>query len=383
MVEGPMTHNAGRIFSCIFSLLFISQLPIFSTNAQQTTLAQTMSPTENPDLLIILSPQYTNDPEIHTAIQEYLTAVKNDLNWTATIIPIQTNENNYETIDAIIETNDNNRTVKACLMVGEDLDTALSGDSNYLEQPSILPWASLGGSHSYTTTDQGIMASPTTMQRCISLLYPPHQLPYEQKKAFLLFTFHKFTTQRYQSLQHTIRVFESSDLNTYSKSIYQTLDTISTLDYTEDPTPEEMTRLFTTPSTAIFVHGHSNPSGTALIAQDHSGWFSAETLDAIDTPLFGADGCYVAGWWSNQKDNNNLDGSITTNYYGSKIFTSNTLQVMALGLLSQNGFPMPVSFIENAMPELLSGKTIAEAMIGDTTIGDTIIIGDPTFHYTL
>ena len=56
---------------------------------------------------------------------------------------------------------------------------------------------------------------------------------------------------------------------------------------------------------------------------------------------------------------------------------------MALGLLSQNGFPTPVSFIENAMPDLLSGKTIAEAMIGDTTIGDTILIGDPTFHFTL
>jgi hypothetical protein len=56
---------------------------------------------------------------------------------------------------------------------------------------------------------------------------------------------------------------------------------------------------------------------------------------------------------------------------------------MALGLLSQNGCSTPVSFLENAMPELLSGKTLAESLLGDTTLGDTLIIGDPSFHYTL
>ena len=56
---------------------------------------------------------------------------------------------------------------------------------------------------------------------------------------------------------------------------------------------------------------------------------------------------------------------------------------MALGLLSQNGFSTPVSFIENVFPELLQGKTLAEAMIGDTCTGDTIIVGDPTFHFTI
>jgi hypothetical protein len=55
---------------------------------------------------------------------------------------------------------------------------------------------------------------------------------------------------------------------------------------------------------------------------------------------------------------------------------------MALGFLSQNGFSKPVNFIENVLPTLLSGKTLAEAMIGTCSIGDTIIVGDPTFHFT-
>jgi len=56
---------------------------------------------------------------------------------------------------------------------------------------------------------------------------------------------------------------------------------------------------------------------------------------------------------------------------------------MALGLLSQNGYSSPVSFIETVMPDLLKGIPLAEAMIGHSTIGDTIIVGDPTFRYTI
>jgi hypothetical protein len=55
---------------------------------------------------------------------------------------------------------------------------------------------------------------------------------------------------------------------------------------------------------------------------------------------------------------------------------------MSLGLLSQGGFLYSVSFIENALPGLFAGKTLAESMIGQLYIGDSIIIGDPTFHFT-
>jgi len=382
VVEGTMTHKPSRIILCIFSLLFISQLPFVSTNSEQAMTIEVITPENIPDLLIILSPQYSNDTEIHTAINTYIAAVKNDLRWNSHLISLHEDENNYQQIDLLIETINQNHTLKACIMVGEDLNTALAGDTDYLEQPSTLPWATLGGTTAYESTVQGIIAKPTTIQICISLLYPPQTLPYEQKKESILFAFHKFTTQRHQTSHNTIRVYESSDLNTYSKTIYQQLSQHATLEYREDATTASMTSSLKTPYTAFFVHGHSNPSGTDVNAEKNSGWFPAENLNNINTPFFGADGCYTAGWWSNQKDNNKLDGSIDTTSYGSIIFTSTTIQVMALGLLSQNGFSTSVSFIENAMPELLAGKTLAEAMIGDFTIGDTIIIGDPTFHFT-
>ena len=383
MVEGTMTHKPSRIILSFITLLFISQLPFFSTHAQETTPNDPIVTEEHPDLLIILSPQYEKDTDIHTAINSYITAVYNDLGWTSRIILIHEDENNYQHIDSIIETTYNNHPVKACIMVGEDLNTALGGDCDYLEQPSTLPWSTLGGTTNYELTEQGIICKPTTLNICISLLYPTHDFSYEQKKSSIISAFHKFTDQRHTTNPNTIGVFESSDLNTNSKAIYQRLSEYGTVTYTEDATESDITTSLRTPYGAYFVHGHSTPAGTDVNMQKNSGWFSAENLNILQTPFFGADGCYAAGWWSNQQDNNKLDFSIDASWYGSKIFTSTHLQVMALGLLSQNGFSTPVSFIENVMPELLKGKTLAEAMIGDTCIGDTIIVGDPTFHYTI
>jgi hypothetical protein len=383
MVEGMMTHTLSRTIIAFIALLFVSQLPLFSTHAQETLTGDLIISDEQPDLLIFLSPQYERDTDIHTAIHSYITAVYNDLGWTSKIIAIQENENTYQHIDTIIETTYNNHPVKACIMVGEDLSTALGGDSDYLEQPSTLPWSTLGGTTSYELTEQGIICKPTTIHICISLLYPTHELSYEQKKSSIISAFHKFTIQRHSTNPNTIRVFESSDLNANSKAIYQALSDHGTLSYTEDAKNFDISTSLAEPYTAYIVHGHSTPTGTDVNAQKNSGWFNAEALDTLRTPFFGADGCYAGGWWSNQQDNNKLDPSIDSSWYGSKIFTSKHIQVMALGLLSQNGFSTPVSFLENAFPELLTGITLAESMIGDTSIGDYIIIGDPTFHFNI
>jgi len=377
------THKPSRIFFNILTLLCISQLPFFSTHAQETITNNMNDSETHADLLIILSPQYSGDADIRTAIHSYMTAVKNDLNWTSQIIPIQADENTYQSIDKIIEATYNNHPLKACLMVGEDLNTALGGDCDYLEQPNTLPWATLGETTAYNSTDYGILSKPSTVQICISLLYPTHTQSYEQKKSSLIFAFKKFTSQRYTTYQKNIRILESSDLNINSKVIYQQLNSYGDVTYTEDAIESDIMTACRIPYNAFVVHGHSTPAGTDVNRQKNSGWFTAENLDTMQTPFFAADGCYTAGWWSNHTDNNQLDPSIDATWYGSKIFTSSSLQAMALGLLSQTGFLTPVSFLENVMPELLTGETVAEAMIGDSTIGDFIIIGDPTFHFTL
>jgi len=337
---------------------------------------------ERIDMLIFISPQYSYDVEITTTINSYINVVKEDLGWNSKIISIQQKNNNYKKIDQTIERYYSLHHIKACIMVGEDIDTALAGDSDYMEKPSTVPWSTVGGEAAYELSEQGVVSKPYTTDICISLLYPTHALDYQTKKSQIIYAFNKFSINRSSYYPEDMLAFESSDINKNSKDIYQSLSSYGNLNYFKDPSDLEVkTSLFKVYSMYL-VHGHSNPSGTDINA-NKGGWFSADNIDQLDTPFFGADGCYVNGWWSDQTDANTLDPSIECTWYGSKIFTSKHVKVMALGLLSQNGFSYSVSYIENVLPDLLEGKTLAESMIGDTSLGNTIIIGDPTFHFNL
>ncbi|MCK5112572.1 MAG: hypothetical protein KAQ84_03425 [Thermoplasmatales archaeon] len=371
----------------VLGLIILSiGVPILSAQTQ-TILPQNHTmfiPTniqERIDMLIFISPQYSYDTEITTTINTYVNTVKEDLSWNSKIVSVQQKNNNYKKIDQTIEQYYSLHHIKACILVGEDIDTPLAGDCDYMEKPSTVPWSTVGGEAAYEISERGVVSKPYTTDICISLLYPTHALDYQTKKSQIIYAFNKFSINRNSYLEDML-VFESSDLNKNSKDTYQSLSSYGNLYYFEDPSDLEVKTSLSKAYSMYFVHGHSNPSGTDINASK-GGWFSADNIDQLDAPFFGADGCYVNGWWSDQTDTNTLDPSIESTWYGSKIFTSKHVKVMALGLLSQNGFSYPVSFIENALPDLLEGKTLAESMIGDTSLGNTIIIGDPTFHFTL
>jgi len=330
------------------------------------------------DMLIFISPQYANDIDITNAIEGYIFAVKKDMNWNIKIIYLTEEINQYEKIDQILEDYYNKSNINAALMIGEDTDTALSGDCDYIEKPSIVPWFTTGGMDAYEISEQGIVSKPYKMDICVSLLYPTSILDYETKKNQIINTLNKFSKQRTFYLNNDIIVFESSEINKYSKDIYKTLDQLGNLVYIQDPNISMIEESLDDIHSMYFVHGHSNPAGTKV-----NEWFSAENVDNLKTPFFAADGCYVGGWWSNQTDNNILDPSIAGSWYGSKIFSNEVIQVIVCGLISQNGYSYNVSFLENSSPGLINGKNIAESLIGNTFIGDNVIVfGDPTFHFT-
>jgi hypothetical protein len=156
--------------------------------------------------------------------------------------------------------------------------------------------------------------------------------------------------------------------------------------YKEDPTDAELQSSLEESYSMYYVDGHSNPSVTCVNPPPKGVSFHAYYLDRLDTPFFGASGCYVEGWWSDYPDNNRLDPSITKEgipHYGSMIFTASQLRVMVLGELAQFGYSYPVSFIEHAIPDLTGGKTLAESMIGHIYCGDfQTVVGDPAFHYS-
>ena len=368
--------------------LALGIIALFSGASIVAVSAQFITPHSSPlfttvygniDMLIFVSPRYAYDIEIRTAIESYISAVNEDISWNTRMVSLTQKNNEYQKIDQTIERYYRVYKIKACIMVGEDTDTAFGGDSDYMEKPSIVPWYTIGGVDAYEVSEQGIVSRPYEMDICISLMYPTHDLDYQTKKSHIIAAFNKFSNQQHVGFDGDILVFESSDINTNSEEMYKGLDEYGDLIYTEDASSMSLDGS----CSMYYVHGHSIPAGTDVNADD-GGWFSADNIDELDTPFFGADGCYVGGWWSDKSDNNVLDSSIDCSWYGSKIFTSKSVQVMVLGLLSQNGFSYPVSFIENAVPDLLDGATLAESMIGYTYVGDNVLVyGDPTFHYTL
>jgi hypothetical protein len=332
------------------------------------------------DMLLFVSPQYSHDQDLLTAIHTYTSAVQEDLGWHIRILYLSEIINDFKSIDTIIEYYYTNHLVKACLMVGEDIDTALAGTSGYMTKPSIVPWYTIGGEEAYDLSDKGIVNKPYKMDICVSLLYPTAELSYDVKTSQLIAAFTKFTHDRNTPLTDTVSVFESSALNTNSKSLYQHI--APTVIYHENPSNNDIIHSLNGQYAMYVVHGHSNPAGTDANTQS-DGWFSANLVDSLDTPFFAADGCYVSGWWTDTPNSATLSPSIDATWYGSKIFTSKA-KVMVLGLLSQTGYSTSVSFIENALPAFINGGTLAESMIGHTYIGDNaLLLGDPTFHFSL
>ncbi len=339
------------------------------------------------DMLIFLSPQYADDIEIKNAINRYIDAVKEDIGWDTKIVTVTPEINDFQEIDEIIEGYYETENIKACIMVGEDIDTALGGDVEikYKEGPSTLPW----------WTTQTVSGEYQRMDICISLIYPTHSLEYQTKSSQIAFVFNKFSMNRDKIYSNDIVVFRGDPLTEQGLKVYQTLDNYGNLFYKENATDSEVQESLNKSWMMYNIFGHSCPSSTLV----GKGSFYADDLDNLDTPLFTAGGCSVNDWYVNISSfgNDELDYSTDDPYgteyhpswYGSKILTSLYLRVMVLGFPGQpTGDPSdPVAsrknFIINAMPDLAMGKTLAEAMIGDIydTKGDQIIFGDPTFHY--
>ena len=370
-------------FALTAIILFLG-ICTLSKSTEVSSINNYISPniSDNLEMLVFISPQYAEDYEISTAIKSYLNAVKTDISWNTKIISLTKEQNDYKEIDFIIEKHYENYNIKACIMVGEDIDTALGGSNSYMKKPSTIPWETIGREDAYEISKNGIVCKPYKIDICVSLLYPTSDLDFTTKKIQIIDSFNKFSSERISSLNKEIHVFESSDINENSKDIYIGLESFGKLYYKQDPTDLEIKESLKAQYSMYFLHGHSNPSGTDISAGT-DGWFSADYVDELNTPLFGADGCYVGGWWTNQPNKNTLTPSVSSTWYGSKIFTSKYVKVMVLGLLSQNGLSIPVGFIENSLPDLSIGKTVAESIIGNYCLGDTIIIGDPTFHYDM
>lgn len=346
-----------------------------------------------PDMLIFISPQYKDDNEITRIIQEYSSAVKKDIGWNTKVIKVSSTENDFEKIDAVLEKEykESGGKIKASIMVGEDINTALKHDFTGRECPSTVPWYTLG-KEDYVYPNTGVQSYNSEMKITVSLLYPAHNLDYTTKSDQIIFAFKKFSTNRDQKWNRDTNVFISSsaDFTTdiYTPERFSTLSAFGNLNHKVGPSGTEIQESLRRPFMMYFAFGHADYNTVTLLEGGY-GALSSEDLDKVNSPLLGIQGCFTDCWPSGIfEDNNVLDFSNNRPYgtqveaiswFTEKIFSSPNVHAMVIGAPGQPGN----SFVSEAIPGLLQGKTLAEAMINHTySIGDSqTIIGDPTFHY--
>ncbi len=343
------------------------------------------------NMLIFLSPQYAKDSDIKKAVNTYIRAVKEDINWNSKIIFLSEENNDYRKIDEIIERYHKSSGIKAAIMIGEDINTPPLVDRYSIETPSITPWASL---EPYELSNGCVVISGDRrkIDVVISLLYPPHNLDYTERKSQIINVLKKFSQNRNQIYPKEFLAFISHPLAENAPDIVedlQSLDKYGKLWYKESPTAEDLQSSLNTKYGIYTAVGHANPSHIVFKPQHNNFegvYFKYSDLQNIHAPLFLGQGCNVAGWycWPDCSNNQKLDYSSDDKWFGAKIFTNPDLRALVLGSPSQvcRG-ETNFDFFGQALPDLMKGKTLAESLSGKYLCfpDDDVIYGDPTFHF--
>jgi len=386
---------------------------------------------EKLDMLIFVSPQYAGDSQIKQAINEYIEVVKEDIGWNVKIINITPDLNDFRKIDKVIENHYNSVSgLKAALMVGEDIDTPLGSEGGGHEAPSIVPWGTTGGEISYEeynrrfSSCQGdflcpeILDSyhirpsylnppidyllPSRLNIAIFLLYPSHEreiwlppdytvqkveeIDYQIRSQQIVNVFEKFKKDRQEEYLKNILSFwhaEIAEVGIQEELIKSMADYVN-LYYKKNPSEEEIMASLEKEYMMYIAGGH----GTPMIVSVGPGGktFEADYLDSLNTPFFVGSGCYVGGWPTFDSNNRKIDFShdrYDTTWFGSKIFNSSYLKVIAVGFPFDPASDGKYYFIKNILQDLMTGKTLAESIAGKIFWGggSMILYGDPTFHF--
>jgi len=369
--------NINTKFLIIFCVFLMITPLLLTATAHPTikepiTLTSFTQQTNQKDLLIILSPAYAKDPDINHKINQYTQTIQTDINWTSRLITLLPQQNTYTIIDTIIEQIYHINQIKACLLIGDDLDLPVSGTYQNKTKPSIIPWATLGGNTNYDIHNSHIISTSYQTDVFISLLIPNPTLTYSERKNHILNTLESFITKRNTYQLENTTITGSSQLHTnktrYPVNIGKEHNSLI------DPTIHQLQQTIQQTHSIYLINGHSDPSKTLLNHQNNT-WFTINHLKTLHTSIFLADGCYVNGYWTNTRD------EPSPSSYAHILCENPEIQVMILGIISQRNQQTTIP-LQQSFSQLSEGNTLAESFLGQTINGDIIFYGDPTFHFT-
>ena len=374
------------------------------------------------DLLIFLSPQYSSDSRIESALNAYGEAIRNDINWKIKIIRLDGTSNTLGKIRETIKHYYEMNSIKAALLIGEDTKTAFAGEINNEDRPSTIIWEELNQPFNYadfywdgsnwieidwenrgsiypqnTSDEIDNLLNPPEGRRIdligatwlepdvfISLLYPPKGYTYSEKVDKIVFALNKFSNLRNKNYGNTIQVYKwkFGDLDGFDIDSFSGLGTLNKI-YDCNPCNFNLINQY-----KLFIaDGHAIPENVQISPHWNDAYpplVTAEILEKLKVPVYIGHGCYIDGWYSANNPNGVLD-MVSKNRDGylinltvEQIFNSDDLRILMLGV--GDGNSQQVSYA-NFISALNSGKTIAEAYTSGNRALSHTFFGDPTFHY--
>ena len=338
------------------------------------------------EVIIFLSPQYKADTGILNAIATYKTAVFNDIGWDVSTYLLTDAENDFKKIDETIENFYDFYPLKACIMVGEDIGTALHADTSYYghDAPSTVPWYTRGLEDAYRYTYQ-VTQAEQHMNIAVSLIYPNYNDSYSTKSNQITAIFNKFATNRSKVYDNRIISLLSVKGHGFCDPLCfsDRLVELGTLIQYEDPSEAELTEVLHGEYRMVVANGHAGPSAIWVKWIDGEAptiFYVNPHARGMNSPALLIGGCYVGGWDCSPCREDIYDPPQGV-WFGHQIFDNPDLRIVIAGAPCQRGYDGP-NFLSECIADLAAGKTIAEAMINKYFTGDSqTLFGDPTFHY--
>lgn len=361
---------AVLIFSIAFSMYTLPQAlastpfieKLSTPSVSISNHIQTIHLSNNtPYLLIILSPQYSQDDTIIQSIHTYQQAIIEKPGWISKIIQLTNESNTIHLIDEYIETTAQRQNLTAVLLIGEDITLPIKNTYQTINKPQI-------NTYSISNT-----SSNNQKTICVSLLHPTPTATYQQKQTQIITTLNRFSTTRVLTLHNPSIIIEQESLTTYSQKDYLTLANTIQASYQQNTNPSQLISLVHTPHDIICLHGHGTPHQLQLNTTTNLK-LTSDMAASLQTTILAIDGCYTDSIYSTISD--------SPTPFISTICQSNTMHIGFFGLLSQQTTNQNHNVINSILPKISSHPTIAEAISHAAVEFDFVFTGDPTMQVT-
>jgi len=342
------------------------------------------------DMIIILSPQYSSEPRILEAVENYMSAVKADINWDSKIIRLSQENNSVGKIRDIIKSYYKNNKVKAVLIIGEDTKMPETNEVLNIDLPTTILWEELDSEIGYQVYDLNetyfgywqprnphkgepplriypnftaqeidnllkIGEQNTFMIKVsdmwttgdldavkpevfVSLLFPLKDTPYEDKVNKILSSLNKFSS-RHNSYSNETYAYVHPDVAGDLSQAFQNLGNYHLIENC-NPCNLNLSQSYK----SLILSGHASPEEVSF-SSSSSGSVSAENLVGLQTPFLIAQGCNIGGWYSQSNPNGYADMPDNFNFIPSSTICNPGKECM----VSPSNEKHPVLFMELVM----------------------------------